>query len=106
MTHERGKSDRPIVPEKPRNKESGAPHSADWVEESGLAEGNSVQQNRDRAQDRAALQSALNRIRQAANQDRKLRFTTLWHHVYDIRRLRQAFFSMGRKAAAGVDGIK
>jgi hypothetical protein len=51
------------------------------------------------------LQSALTRIRQAAEKDKELRFTTLWHHVYDIRRLRETFFSMKKKSAAGVDGV-
>ncbi len=103
--HERGKSDRPIVPKKPSNKESGAPHLAEKAEGRGLAKGNSGEQNRDRALDREALQSALTRIRQAAQKDKELRFTTLWHHVYDVRRLREAFLSMKRKSAAGVDGI-
>lgn len=103
--HERGKSDRPIVPEKPPNKELGAPSSAEEVEGRGLAKGNSGEQNRDRTLDREALQSALTRIRQAAKKDKELRFTTLWHQVYDIRRLREAFLSMKKKAAAGVDGV-
>jgi len=105
MMHERGKSDRPIVPKKPSNKELGAPSSAEEVEGRGLAKGNSGEQNKDRALDREALQSALIRIRQAAKKDKKLKFTTLWHHVYDIRRLREAFLSMKKKAAAGVDGV-
>jgi retron-type reverse transcriptase len=50
------------------------------------------------------LQNALERIRQAASRDRKLRFTTLWHHVYDIHRLRHSFFKLKRDAAAGIDG--
>ena len=104
MMHERGKSDRPIVPGKPTNKELGAPSLAEEVEGRGLAKGNSGEQNRDRAQDREALQSALNRIRQAAKKDKQLQFTTLWHHVYDVRRLREAFLSMKKNAAAGVDG--
>ena len=66
MMNERGKSDRPVVPEKPSNKGGGAPCPAEGVEERGLAERNSGWQNRDRAQDRAFLQSALTRIRQAA----------------------------------------
>ena len=101
----RGKSDRPIVPKKPPNKGRGAPRLAEAVEERGLAKGNSVQQNRDRAQNRVALQNALDRIRQAARKDRELQFTTLWHHVYDVRRLREAYFSMRRNASAGVDGM-
>ncbi len=63
-------------------------------------------QPRDRAYvDPANLQSALERIRQAACRDRKMRFTTLWHHVHNIHRLRQAYFSLKRNAAPGVDGL-
>jgi len=50
------------------------------------------------------LQSALERIRQAASRDKKLRFTGLWHHVYEVNRLRKAYYSLKRKAAPGVDG--
>ena len=50
------------------------------------------------------LQSALQRIRRAASRDKKLRFTGLWHHVYDVNRLRQAYYQLKRKAAPGVDG--
>ena len=50
------------------------------------------------------LQSAMERIRQAACRDKQLRFTTLWHHVYDIEHLRGAYFSLKRTAAPGVDG--
>jgi RNA-directed DNA polymerase len=104
VTNGRGKSDRPIVPEKPSNKDRGAPRSAEEVEGRGLAKGNPGQHNRDRAQNRVALQSALDRIRQVARKERRQQFTTLWHHVYDIRRLREAYYSMKRDAAAGVDG--
>ena len=48
----------------------------------------------------ADLQSALRRIRQAACRDKKLRFTSLWHHVYNVDRLRKAYFKLKRKAAA------
>ncbi len=50
------------------------------------------------------MHDALNRIRQAARKDKGLRFTTLWHHVYDIRRLREAYSSLKKDASAGVDG--
>jgi group II intron reverse transcriptase/maturase len=46
----------------------------------------------------------LERIRQAASRDKKLRFTGLWHHVYQVDRLREAYFSLKRGAAPGVDG--
>ena len=51
------------------------------------------------------LHSALDRVRQAACRDKQLRFTSLWHHVYDIERLRQAYLACKRNAAAGVDGV-
>ena len=50
------------------------------------------------------LPNAMERIRQAACRDKQLRFTTLWHHVYDIEYLRGAYFSLKRNAAPGVDG--
>ena len=50
------------------------------------------------------LQSAVKRIRQAASRDKTLRFISLWHHVYDIDRLREAFYGLKRDAAPGVDG--
>jgi RNA-directed DNA polymerase len=50
------------------------------------------------------LQSAQERIRQAAFEDKGLRFTALWHHVYDIDQLRNAYFGIKRKAAPGMDG--
>ena len=51
------------------------------------------------------LQSALERIRQVACRDKELRFTSLWHHVTNIDRLRQAYFGLKRNAAPGVDGV-
>jgi RNA-directed DNA polymerase len=52
----------------------------------------------------SSLQSALERIRQAASRDKKLRFTGLWHHVYQVDRLREAYFNLKRGAAPGIDG--
>lgn len=52
----------------------------------------------------ADLPPALDRIRQAADRDRRQRFTALWHHVYNVDRLREAYLSLKREAAAGVDG--
>ncbi|MCG8421414.1 MAG: group II intron reverse transcriptase/maturase, partial [Proteobacteria bacterium] len=33
-----------------------------------------------------------------------MRFTALWHHVYNIERLREAYLSLKRTGAPGVDG--
>jgi retron-type reverse transcriptase len=102
----RGKSDSPEVPTKPSNKDgtSAAP-LAERVEGRGLPKGNSAEQNRSRAQIRQDLQSLLDRVRQAAVRDRGLQFTTLWHHVYSVDRLREAYLSLKRKAAPGVDRV-
>ena len=97
-----GKSDRPKVPMKSPNK-SGQP-VAEEMEGGGLAKGNSRQQNALRTPSRAGAPSALERVRQAARMDRKMRFTALLHHVYDPETLRQAYLSLKRDAAAGVDG--
>jgi RNA-directed DNA polymerase len=61
-----------------------------------------------RAPDTVAGPSApsdLDRIRHVAKKDSKAKFTALMHHVYDIERLRRAYRSLERKAAAGVDGV-
>lgn len=100
----RGKSDRCTVPKKPSNKGRGAPRPAETVEGRDLAKGNSDQQHRFRTQRRVDLQQALERVREVAKQDRKVRFTSLWHHVYNVDRLREAYFSLTRNSAAGIDG--
>ena len=50
------------------------------------------------------LRKALERIRQAARLDKELRFTSLWHHVYNVERHHEAYKSLKRGAAPGVDG--
>lgn len=102
MTNGSGKSDRPVVPAKPLNKAERT--AAEAVEGRGRAEGNPQERNALRTQGRAGAQSALERVRQVARGDRKQRFTALLHHVYDIERLRAAFFALKRDAAAGIDG--
>jgi len=99
-----GKSDRPIVPRKRPNKGGGAPLPAEVVEGRGLAKGSAAQRARSRTQGRGILKSKLGRVRQAAVRDREQRFTALWHHVYDVDRLREAYFKLKRRSAAGVDG--
>ena len=68
-----------------------------------LAKGNSGQQNRVRTQCRAALSRALDRVRQASK-DSAMRLTALWHPVYSLDRLREAYDSLNHDAAPGVDG--
>jgi hypothetical protein len=50
------------------------------------------------------VSQALERIRQAARQRKKERFTALLHHV-NVDLLRQAFFEIKKDAAPGVDGL-
>jgi group II intron reverse transcriptase/maturase len=57
-----------------------------------------------KATPKAGCPAALDRIRQAAGRDNKLRFTNLFHHVYAIDRLRQAYFELSKQAAPGIDG--
>ena len=77
---------------------------AEDVEGRELAKGKTGEQTRVRTQCRSALQRALDRIRQAARRDHAKPMTALWHHVYDINRLREAYDGLNRDAAPGVDG--
>jgi len=98
-----GKSDSPIVPTKQPNKVRAL--AAEAVEGRGLAKGNLIEQNVRRTQGRERMFSARDRVRIAARKDKRLRFTTLFHQVYDIEALRELFFQLKREAAPGVDGV-
>ena len=74
------------------------------MEERALAKGNTGRQTNVRTQSRGALSQALNRVREAARRNKKGRLTALWHHIYDVNRLREAYYAINRKAKAGVDG--
>jgi len=74
------------------------------MEGRGLAKGNLPQQNASRTPSREDALSALERVRQAAKRDKKLRFTALLHHIYAPERLREAYFCLKKEAAPGVDG--
>ena len=102
MTNGPGKSDGPTVPGKSLNK--AGPPVAEGMEENGLAKGNLLQQNASRTPRRNDAPSALERVRQAAKKDRKLRFTALLHHIYNLETLRMAYFRLKKEAAPGVDG--
>jgi len=102
MTNGPGKSDRPEVPEKSPN--NARPSVAEGMEGRGLAKGNLPQQNASRTPSREDASSALERVRQAASKDKKLRFTALLHHIYSLETLRMAYFGLKKEAAPGVDG--
>jgi RNA-directed DNA polymerase len=102
MMNGRGKSDSSKVPVKLPNKTEEP--VAEAMEGRGLAEGNSPEGNVSRTQGRQDTLSALERVRQAARKDRKQQFTALFHHIYDVDRLRRALLAIKKGAAAGVDG--
>jgi group II intron reverse transcriptase/maturase len=100
-----GKSDGPIRPQKPANKGGGRPSSAESVEERGPAKGNSDQTGSLRTQSRGGLSPGLDRVRQVARRDKKVKFTTLLHHIYSEESLRTAYLGLNPDAAPGVDRL-
>src|SRR3954464_11599994 len=100
--HESEKSDSVVVAGKPTNKTARA--VAEPAEPRRGTKGNADQQSTHRAQDRESVSQALERVRQAARQRRKERFTALLHHISPAM-LRTAFFAIKRDAAPGVDGM-
>jgi RNA-directed DNA polymerase len=102
MMHSREKSDSAIVAGKPTNK--AVPTAAEPVERRAGAKGNASQQSTDRAQNRATVSQALERIRKVAKERKKERFIALFHHI-SIDLLDEAFYELKENAAAGVDGL-
>ena len=103
MMHGREKSDSAIIAVKPTN--NAVPTAAEpVVEPRAGAKGNASQQSTHRTQRRESVSQALERVRQAARQRKKERFTTLLHHI-SIDCLQMAFFALKRDAASGVDGL-
>lgn len=94
-------SDLAIVAMKPVNDAEEAEES---VERRAGTKGNADQEHTRRTQGRDGVSQGLDRIRQAARQDKETRFTALLHHV-DIARFRTAFLACKRDAAPGVDGV-
>ena len=102
MMHERGKSDPAIVAMKPANE---AERSAEeLVERRAGTKGNASQNSTRRTQIRGSVSQGLERIRQAAKERKKERFTALLHHV-SHEQLKEAFFDLKKSVAAGVDGL-
>src|SRR3954447_16137793 len=109
MMHGREKADPEVVAirpnacgmgrEKPANK--AVPTAAELVERRAGTKGNAGRQSTLRAQDRAGVSQALDRIRQAARHDKKERFTALLHHI-NPETLRLAFNALKKDAAPGV----
>src|SRR5271170_5353887 len=100
--HKSEKSDAVVVAVKPANKAERS--AAEPVEPRTATKGNAGQQSTRRAQDRESVSRALERVRQAARQRKRERFTSLLHHIGPTM-LRTAFYAMKRDAAPGVDGM-
>ncbi len=96
------KSDSSIVPEKLLNK--GPKGAAEAMEGRGLTKGNRLGQNTLRTQGRGGVPSALERVREVVRTNKEERFTALLHHVYEVNRLREAYYGLKRQAVPGVDG--
>ncbi len=102
MMHGPEKSDSAIRAKKPANNVAAA--AAEWAEQRAGTEGNAEQSRTQRTQRRASVSPGLDRVRNAARQRKKERFTALLHHV-TIDLLRDAFLALKRRAAPGVDGV-
>lgn len=104
MMHEHGQSDGCIVPEKSPN-EPGRP-GAEGMEGRQSAKGNARESHMPRAQDRMmGMPPALERIRAVVRRDKGERLVSLYHHVYNVDHLREAYLSLNPKAAPGVDQV-
>jgi retron-type reverse transcriptase len=101
MTNEPGRSDRPVVPKKSPNAGQSA---TEGREERGLAEGKLLPQNASRTPSRNDAPQAREQVRQAAKEDKNLRFTALPHPLYHVERLRMAYLALQKEAAPGEDG--
>ena len=98
--HERGKSDRFVVPANPPNKAV----AAEVGEGRERAKGNTDSKPRPGHSAGTGASSALGRVREVARRDRNARFTALLHHV-SPGRLRAAYWEIRPQAAPGVDGV-
>jgi RNA-directed DNA polymerase len=100
--HDSGESYSGIVPARPSNKSGGPP--AETEEGRTLTKENVGQPNPNWTPSRGSGPSGLDRVREAAKRDGKLRFTALLHHV-TIELLRDSYSNLKKKAAPGVDGV-
>ena len=101
--HGSGESYSGVVLTKHPNK-SGRP-LAEGVEGRPLTKENTPQPNPYRTPSRDSGPSGLERVREAARRDGKLKFTALLHHV-TVDLLRDSYGSLKKQAAPGVDGVR
>lgn len=104
MMYEPEKSDSAIVAMKPANNAAVATVVAEWVEPRAGTKGNAEQSHTRRTQSRCSVSQRLDRVRNAARQRKKEKFTVLLHHV-STELLLESFLALKRHAACGVDGL-
>ena len=104
MMNDDGQSDSCIVPTKSANK-AGPEAAAEQMEGRRLIKGNVDESPMCRTQGRREdVQETLKRIRQAVRREPRERMTSLYHHVYEIENLREAYLGLRKNAAVGIDG--
>jgi RNA-directed DNA polymerase len=97
-----GESYSGIVPSKQPNEDQGG--SKEAAEGRPLTKENTEEPNSCRTPSRGSEPHGLDRVREAAKKDGKLRFTALLHHV-TVDLLRDSYHSLKKGAAPGVDGM-
>jgi RNA-directed DNA polymerase len=102
MMNGSGKSHPVIVAVKPAN--SPERSGEERGERRAGTEGKALEPATSRTLNRSGVPQGLERLRQAAKQRRKERFTALLHHI-DPDLLATAFFELKKAAAVGVDGM-
>ena len=102
LMHGQGESYHGVVPTKQPNK-SGEP-PAEVAEGRPWTKENTPQSNPLRTPSRESGPSGLERVRETARKNGKLKFTALLHHV-TVELLRESYYGLKRQAAPGVDGV-
>jgi len=102
LMHGPGESYHGIVPTKHPNK--GGEPPAEGAEGRPWTKENTPQSNPLRTPSRESGPSGLERVRETARKNGKLKFTALLHHV-TVELLRESYCGLKRQAAPGVDGV-
>ena len=98
-----GESDGRVVPAKYPNKD-GSNSSAEGAEGRRPTKENTGQTTASQMQSWGNALAGLQRVREAAKREKRLRFTALLHHV-SVALLENSFYALKRGAAPGVDGL-
>ena len=97
-----GESDGRVLPGKHPNK--GGKSSAEGAEGRRPAKENTGQTTASQMQSWGNALDGLDRVREAAKRNKRLRFTALLHHV-SVALLSNSFYALKREAVPGVDGL-